>query len=42
MPKIFSKNAKFNVIEYGSHICPKQDFISMRNKFTAFFKNLFS
>jgi len=42
MPKIFSKDAQINVVEYGEHACMTRDVQNMKAAVMAFFKGLFS
>lgn len=42
MPKIFSKDAKINVVEYGEHACLMKEIENMKAVAQSFFKGIFS
>ena len=42
MPKIFSKDAKITVVEYGEHACLTKEFETMKASMLCFLKSVLS
>lgn len=41
MPKIFTKDAKVNVIEYGDQVCMKKEMQCTMQSISSFFRKIF-